>query len=332
MKKDITVKELVSLVEKSSTDFEEENSELKRKYLIWNIETFNFLASKVSVGLGSFGTGYPFYALDERMQGKLPIIQEQVRYNRQLVKDGKNIENSIWKCKSCLKQNYKDMPDLKIICKPCPNMINELKPRKIINRLPDLDMWIICKDGSVDVAQKEISKLLDEIGMNSSDVDPISSINDVYRIAKQIKNNEFSRIFLPIDAHIIEYSTIKELIDQVPEELQKSKIDEKKPYLPIYPKSYRKDWQYDDEAYNFVYDYLASFTGFNLTMQMEEALRNSRMSVVRENSPEELYEYLSKSSTSSTLRRFQTPELKNCFFKKIINWQKKYLEKKEFER
>lgn len=124
MKKDITVKELVSLVEKSSTDFEEENSELKRKYLIWNIETFNFLASKVSVGLGSFGTGYPFYALDERMQGKLPIIQEQVRYNRQLVKDGKNIENSIWKCKSCLKQNYKDMPDLKIICKPCPNMIN----------------------------------------------------------------------------------------------------------------------------------------------------------------------------------------------------------------
>ena len=60
MKKDITVKELVSLVEKSSTDFEEENSELKRKYLIWNIETFNFLASKVSVGLGSFGTGYPF--------------------------------------------------------------------------------------------------------------------------------------------------------------------------------------------------------------------------------------------------------------------------------
>ena len=131
MEKDITVKELVSLVEKSSTDFEEENSELKRKYLIWNIETFNFLASKVSVGLGSFGTGYPFYALDERMQGKLPIIQEQVRYNRQLVKDGKNIENSIWRCKSCLKQNYKDMPDLKIICKPCPYMINELNQEKL---------------------------------------------------------------------------------------------------------------------------------------------------------------------------------------------------------
>ncbi len=332
MKNDITVKQVINIVENASTDFEKENSELKRKYLVWNIETFNFLASKVSVGLGSFGTGYPFYALDERMQGKLPIIHEQVRYNRQLVKDGEGVENSIWKCKSCLKQNYKNMPDLKTICKPCPNMINELKPRKIINRLPDLDMWVICKDGCVEVAQEEIRELLNEIGMNTSDVDPISSINDVHRIASQIKNKEFSRIFLPIDAHIIEYSKIKKLIEQVPDETQKAKKEGRKPYLPIHPKSYRKDWQYDDEAYNFVYDYLASFTVFNLTMQMEESLRNSRMSVVRENSPEELYEYLSKSSTSSTLRRFQTPELKNCFFKKIINWQKKYLEKKEFER
>ena len=101
------------------------------------------------------------------------------------------------------------MPDLKTICKPCPNMINELKPRKIINRLPDLDMWVICKDGCVEVAQEEIRELLNEIGMNTSDVDPISSINDVHRIASQIKNKEFSRTFLPIDVHIIEYSKIK---------------------------------------------------------------------------------------------------------------------------
>lgn len=56
MKNDVTVKQVVNIVEKASTDFEKENSELKRKYLVWNIETFNFLASKVSVGLGSFGT------------------------------------------------------------------------------------------------------------------------------------------------------------------------------------------------------------------------------------------------------------------------------------
>ena len=62
MENNITVKEIINIVEKASTDFEKENSELKRKYLIWNIETFNFWASKVSVGLGSFGTGYPFYA------------------------------------------------------------------------------------------------------------------------------------------------------------------------------------------------------------------------------------------------------------------------------
>ena len=332
MKNDVTVKQVVNIVEKASTDFEKENSELKRKYLVWNIETFNFLASKVSVGLGSFGTGYPFYALDERMQGKLPIIHEQVRYNRQLVKDGEGVKNSIWKCKSCLKQNYKNMPDLKTICKPCPNMINELKPRKIINRLPDLDMWVICKDGCVEVAQEEIRELLNEIGMNTSDVDPISSINDVHRIASQIKNKEFSRIFLPIDAHIIEYSKIKKLIEQVPDEIQKAKKEGRKPYLPIHPKSYRKDWQYDDEAYNFIYDYLSAFTGFNFTMQMEKSLINSRIRVAKENKNEELLDYLFKSATPSNLRRFQTLELENYFNKKINNWRIKNLEEQECQR
>ena len=63
MKNDVTVKQVVNIVEKASTDFEKENSELKRKYLVWNIETFNFLASKVSVGLGSFGDRISFLCI-----------------------------------------------------------------------------------------------------------------------------------------------------------------------------------------------------------------------------------------------------------------------------
>lgn len=77
-----TVKSLTERVEKASTDFEKNNSEIKRKYLIWNIEVFNKIASLVSVGKCSFGTGYPFYALDGNLEGKLPIIEEQIRYNR----------------------------------------------------------------------------------------------------------------------------------------------------------------------------------------------------------------------------------------------------------
>ena len=60
--------------------------------------------------------------------------------------------------------------------------------------------------------------------------------------------------FLPIDAHIMEYSAMQELISQVPAVLREARENKEKPYLPIHPKSYRKIWQYDDEAYNFISD------------------------------------------------------------------------------
>lgn len=140
IEQNITIKELVTKTEVASTDFEKNNTELKRKYLVWNIEAFNCIALAVSANKGSFGTGYPFYALDKDLKGDLPIIQEQIRYNRELVRDGEPFQKSIWLCESCLKTKYSEMPDLKKICKPCPNMNDKLKPRKIINRLPDLDM------------------------------------------------------------------------------------------------------------------------------------------------------------------------------------------------
>lgn len=98
MKENITIQELTGKVEKASTDFEISNTDLKRKYILWNIEVFNILAKHVSVSKGTFGTGYPFYVLDNNLQGTLPIIPEQIRYNMQLVKDGKPFQKSIWLC------------------------------------------------------------------------------------------------------------------------------------------------------------------------------------------------------------------------------------------
>ena len=100
MSEEITVKGITEKVEQASTTFEKTNTDLKRRYILWNIEVFNKIASLVNVGRGSFGTGYPFYALDENLEGTLPIIQEQIRYNRQLVRDGETVQKSIWKCKS----------------------------------------------------------------------------------------------------------------------------------------------------------------------------------------------------------------------------------------
>ena len=63
---------------------------------------------------------------------------------------------------------------------------------------------------------------------------------------------------LPIDIHIIEYSKIYELLCQIEGEIQYSVNTGHMPYLPILPHSLRKTWQYDDEAYNFILDFIYS--------------------------------------------------------------------------
>lgn len=321
MENEKTVKEMVEQVEGASTTFEKTNTDLKRRFLIWNIEAFNTIASAVSVNRGSFGTGYPFYVLDKDLKGDIPIISEQVRYNRQLVKDGEPVQKSIWECKECLKKNYATMPDLKTVCKPCPNMLDSLKPRKLINRLPDLDMWMVCKDGEVEVAQEELTNLLEKYNMRTSDVDPLKSLDEVAEIATTLKDGKFPRTFLPIDAHIMEESAMVKLIEKVPDELQQAKKSGRKPYLPIRPKSFRKEWQYDDEAYNFIYDYLSAFTAFNFPPSLEEPLKASRARVIEENTPEELFGFLMQSATPANFRRFQSYELERIFLKRVADWK-----------
>ena len=43
MGEDITVKDITDKVERASTTFEKTNTDLKRRYLIWNIEVFKKL-------------------------------------------------------------------------------------------------------------------------------------------------------------------------------------------------------------------------------------------------------------------------------------------------
>lgn len=321
MNDNITIGELTNKVEKASTEFEKTNTELKRKYLLWNITAFNSIASAVSVSKGSFGTGYPFYALDKNLQGELPIIQEQIRYNRQLVKDGEHLKDVRWLCENCLKEKYYQMPDLKLICKPCPNMIDKLKPRKIINRLPDIDMWLVCEDGGIQKAEEELSILLEKNSMITSDVNPLLAIDNVSKISELLKNGIKPKIFLPIDAHIIEYSQLKKLIEQLPKLLEDAKKSQQKPYLPIHPRSYRKQWQYDDEAYNFICDFLAAFTEFNFSKELQESLDRSRLEVATKYTPNELFDFFLQSTTNSTFRRFQSIELEELFLKRVKGWE-----------
>lgn len=306
----------------ASTIFEVNNTELKRLYILENINKFNNMAKLVSNSNGTFGTGYPFYVLNSNLEGELPVIEEQLRYNNELLEKIKKSNKIIWLCGKCLEERGETLPDLKQICKPCPRIDGELKPRKIINRLPDIDMWIVSSKNNVEQTKEEMTKLFADFDLYPSDIDPIKTMQDIINISGDIERGIMPNRNLPLDAHIIDKETLISLIENVPKTLEES-VSENKPYLPIHPQSYRKKWQYDDEAYNFIYDYLASFTPFNCDRDIMEALVDSRERVTKDFTNDELFKFLYSSATDATKRRFESKGLRKVFNERVETWRKK---------
>ena len=312
---------IINIVTQISNDFELNNTYLKKKYIIENIKQINNIMTSVDGYCGSFGTGYPFYALDN-LTGDLPIINEQIRYNDELSIIANNSRYTVWPCLACLSENSEQMPDLKQICKPCPRIIDDLKPRKVINRLPDIDMWMVCEDREVEIAKEGLSKLFEDNDMHTTDVDPYKSIMDLYEIVDDLKNNKMPKKMLPLDIHIIEYSKFCELLENIPFALQLSLESGLVPYLPAHPISLRKTWQYDDMAYNFVFDFLYSLTPFNCNDELKEKLNNTRRIIADYFSEEQLDYFLSMVMPESVERRFETVELQKIYKRRTQSWKK----------
>lgn len=313
---------ICSKVAEISSEFEEYTGSNKKDYLIHNIELYNSIVQQVSGYCGSFGTGYPFYALSKNLAGNLPVIDEQIDYNNQLIQAVANSSNTAWTCATCLFKNSSNMPDLKQVCKPCPNMDDALKPRKVINRLPDIDMWMVCEDHFINDAKDSLMFLLGKYHFHPSDINPLRTIYDITEITDSIKMGLQPTKLLPLDAHIISSSTLLSLIEQVPFTLKCAKENNQIPYLPIHPLSYRKVWQYDDTAYNFIHDYLSSFTEFNFNSDLQQMLEETRNIISMHYTVEELYQYLLATGPESVKRRHKTLELKGRFEERIESWKK----------
>lgn len=303
-----------------STRFEKLNNQLKKEYLIKNINIINTIMFHTPGYCGSFGTGYPFYVLDNKLEGELPVINEQIRYNEELLNEACDID--YWPCEECLTTRGSWMPDLKKICKPCPQVKDSIKPRKVINRLPDIDMWMICADGKVEEAKIVLVKLFDNYGMHTSDIDPVRTINEMEDIVSDLEKGKMPSKMLPLDIHIIEYSKFANLLDEIPFSLLSAAEEGQVPYLPIHPISLRKTWQHDDEAYNFALDYLLSITPFNWEKKLERKFELSKKIVGNSFSKEEFNSLLMNLASDSVKRRFQTPQLQKTYEKRIESWKK----------
>lgn len=289
-----------------STEFEFMDSDIKKQYIVSNIIAYNKIGALIKECMGTFGTGYPFYAINKDFTSALPIIGEQIRYNDELIHHVEESDFSEWRCARCLDERKFTMPDLKAICKACPGMEDALKPRKLINRLPDMDMWMICEDSDMEYMKEIVAKSLANHGFKTSDIDPVQTIYELEEIINALKGGKIPSKKLPIDTHLIDRLTIYTLISQVPDVLDHCYRHGSKPFLPIHPDSLRKKWQKDDEAYNFVFDYLFSFTEFKLDDEIQALLNETRKEIATKYSMTTLRQFLDQVSSPAVKNRIRT--------------------------
>ena len=201
------------------------------------------------------------------------------------------------------------MPDLKIICKPSQKIDNSIKPRKVINRLPDLDMWTIAEDGKTSEVSAQLARALQVSDIYPSDISPYKTILEFTNISKDITEGRMPSKFLPIDTHIVEASQLKELIEKVPETIRNAKRTNTRP------------WQYDDTGYNFIFDFLFSFNIFTQNKELLDAIKKSRITIANENTPEELISIIYSISNPSVQRRMETIEIQEALKERFTSWQ-----------
>ena len=305
-----------------STQFETENGELKKLYLLNYIKKYQEMVSKLTGYNGFFGLGYPFYALGNNLQGNLPLIEEQIRYNFELfLSFYGHFSNEIWPCEDCLKEKLYYMPDLKKICYKCPVVPKELSPRKVINRLPDMDLCLVVKDGYEEDIKRKLLYFFEKNGFQTSDIDPLGTIEKIYRISNELKDGKMPLEYIPLDTHLFKYSILYDLISEVEPEIDKSIKTGKAPYLPTFPDSLRKIWQQDDTAINFVFDFLYSFTEYDFDPKLLQHLKETRKLIAEKYTNEQLEKIIIETGPESMARRYKCKTLKARFNERISLWR-----------
>ncbi len=84
----------------------------------------------------------------------------------------------------------------------------------------------------------------------------------------------------------------------------------------------RKTWQKDDEAYNFVLDYMFTLTPFNWDKGLQSKLDFSRYVVGAAFSEDEMEDILYKVTPVSVERRLKSPELQKIYRESVQSWKR----------
>jgi len=252
------------------------------------------------VGLG---WGYPFYAKNKEGFFKVDEINNFITGGIQNISQ-KNVKTKNWICPGCQTKNK--LTDLISVCKNCSLVGEEIKPRKILATIPDLDMLLILKDVNEAILEK-VKNILHFTGYKQSDISIKDSFRNTKKVLEDLKNNKESTSKLPVDLHVLTYTQFIDIISQITKG-EKSRI--KCPALHMI-------WEKHDLQIWF--DFVFSMQEIDVTPELREVLLKSRKELKGYWGEDKLVDAI-KNYYPRIQRIFQTKEVEIALRDKIKKW------------
>lgn len=263
-------------------------------------------AAKVIPGYqSSFGTGYPFYAIDSKGR---PVQIDEISNFLSDVETNIDADKSTnphgWPCPACQKAN--NLPDVKTSCKPC-NLV-KLKPREVFRSLPDLDIWVVTDlpgTESEEILQSNATKN----GYIQSDINMRLSLAKTALALHQIRSNSSIKEKVPLDVHLVATPIIIRCLDMVANGADDVQID---------TRSLHAKWE--DTTFNFLFDLILSLTMVHdQTGIITEALHNTRIKLKNSHSEQSLMKIIAENSTRG-VKILQTKAARIALKDRISQW------------
>lgn len=85
--------------------------------------------------------------------------------------------------------------------------------------------------------------------------------------------------------------------------------------------SLRKKWQKDDTAYNFILDFLYSFTPYNIDNKMLSLIKQVRKEIADNYSYEDILKWVNMIGSESVAKRNENKELQLSLKRRIQKWK-----------
>ena len=294
--------------------FTADESLTKGKYFDYQFDQFHGSVEDVPGVIGVFGTGYPFYARQE--DGSVADIPEMRRYQKSFqaaINRDRLRSYGGWLCGAC--ELACDLPDLKKYCKPCDSV--DFKPRDIFKALPDLDYWVVVDDApetKLRRQEKEIQECARAAAFESSDSNIIQTLETTRYAMETVLRGFQPGAMLPVDMHIITKVELLECLKATPDAIRKGRA------VSIAPRSLHKVWEDTNEPYDFIKDFLFSFTPHTWNdNELLEALSSARREVhdlIADNPIKAVSDRAEKEK-----RQLEAPGVAQCLKERINSWK-----------